>query len=131
MSGQLPRSTQYGKKIRNFILPNVSGTLENGLSPYFGQPVVPVDDSNVYNRNDDSFHVESSISSLSDIESWDTGSTSSASWFDEFDQVATQQITKELKDIDSVLYDEADVSILRSDLHEECQEWKDAFPHLR
>lgn len=141
MSGILPRSTQHGKKVRlprNYSFPIVdvkrgaSGHVNQpgNLSPYLGQTVILEEDDTKLTRVTD--QDDSTFSSLSDIESWDTtGSTSSASWFDEFDAGSTEKLCKELKDIDRVLFEEADIGILRPELRDECQEWKDAFPHLR
>lgn len=63
--------------------------------------------------------------------SWDrTSGSTSLSWPEDMESVATEKLLKQWDDIDRVLYGETD-QLSNSEIFEECVQWKTQIPHLR
>ncbi|KAK2579844.1 hypothetical protein KPH14_007529 [Odynerus spinipes] len=68
---------------------------------------------------------------ISSPTSWDrTSASTSLSWPEEMENVATEKLLKQWDDIEKVLYNEAD-QLPNSEILEECVQWKTQIPHLR
>ncbi|KAG8223847.1 hypothetical protein J437_LFUL007868 [Ladona fulva] len=66
----------------------------------------------------------------SESSEWGRSISSSMSWFDESEYEATLKVKSILDNIDCMLYGEAHTPLSKP-LAEECQQWRQRFPHLR
>lgn len=63
--------------------------------------------------------------------SWDqTSISTSLSWPEEMENVATEKLLQQWDAIDKVLYNEID-NLSNNEIFEECMQWKTQIPHLR